>query len=441
LDVAIQFNEALSMKSTLVCIAVFFGTSSLLLAQLDFEGPPIHYGAEPSRDRVARLLENLEQKKIELKEDERWGFLPALLNALDIPQESQTLVFSKTSFQLHKIGPDRPRAVYFNDDTYVGWVRNSGMLELGAVDDKQGAVFYTLDLNEHAEPRIARDQGQCLICHANQRTQAVPGFLVRSVYSNPAGHFVSGTPAFVTDHSSPFQQRWGGWYVTGKHGDMPHLGNQVVKDESLQGWLDPKAGSNWLELPKEILPDEYLQPSSDIVALMVLEHQTQMHNLLTRASFEARTAAYQDSGINKALDRPIDFQSESTERRIASVCEKLVRYLLMADEFELSSPIEGSSRYAVQFSRRGPKDSQGRSLYALDLQTRLFRYPCSFLIYSEAFDAMPEVIHQAVGKRLNEILLADETVNGFERLSSDDRTAIAGIVKDTKADYWKKYVE
>ncbi len=435
------------MKNRLSLIAVVFCFLSLwtapsLVAQLDFEGPPINYGTEPSRDRVARLMEALEQGKIELKVDEGWGYLPALLDALEIPRESQTLVFSKTSFQLHKIGPDRPRAIYFNDDTYVGWVRNSRMLELGAADGEQGAVFYTLESSDHvAKPRVVRDQGQCLICHANQRTQAVPGFLVRSVYSNTAGHFVSGTPAYVTDHSSPFQQRWGGWYVTGKHGDMPHLGNLVVKDESLPGWLDPKAGLNRNELPENILPSEYLQPSSDIVALMVLEHQAQMHNLITRASFEARTAAYQDAGINKALERPIDFQSESTERRIASVSEKLVRYMLMADEFDLSSPVEGSSQFSDLFSRRGLKDVQGRSLYELDLQKRLFRYPCSFLIYSETFDAMPEVIHRTVGKRLKEILLAKETLNGFERLSSDDRAAIAGILKETKADYWKKYVE
>ncbi len=434
------------MENSLARFAAVFCISSLylvptLLAQLDFEGPPIHYGAESSRDRVARLSEALESGEIQLEEDDRWGLLPALLEALEIPRESQTLVFSKTSFQLHKIGPDRPRAIYFNDDTYVGWVRNSPMLELGAADDNQGAVFYTLESTELTKPRVVRDQGQCLICHANQRTQAVPGFLVRSVYSNPVGHFVSGTPAYVTDHSSPFQQRWGGWYVTGSHGDMPHLGNLVCKDESLPGWLDPKAGLNRSQLPDDILPREYLQPSSDIVALMVLEHQSQMHNVITRASFEARTAAYQDAGINKALDRPSDFRSESTERRIANVSEKLIRYMLMADEFDLTSPVVGSSQYAEHFSNRGPKDSQGRSLYEFDLKTRLFRYPCSYLIYSSTFDAMPDVIQQTVGRRLHEILLADDSVEGYERLSTEDRAAIAGILKETKSDFWKKFVE
>ncbi|MDZ4852547.1 MAG: hypothetical protein SGI77_24930 [Pirellulaceae bacterium] len=410
------------------------------LGQMDFEGPPIRYGEQASRDRVAMLAEALDKGAIRLEEDEQLGLLPSLLKALAIPPESQTLVFSKTSFQLHKIGPDRPRAVYFNDDTYVGWVRDSRLLELGAVDNDQGAVFYSMDTPLHGSPRIVRDQGQCLICHANQRTQAVPGFLVRSVYSNPVGHFVSGTPAYVTDHTSPFSERWGGWYVTGKHGEMPHLGNSVCVDESLPGWIDPKAGLNQTQLPDEVSPSEYYAQSSDIVALMVLEHQTQMHNFITRASFEARTAAYQDAGINKALERPEDYQSESTVRRIASVGEKLVRYLLMADEFELTSPVQGSSRFTEVFSKRGARDSQNRSLYALDLQRRLFKYPCSYLIYSKSFDALPHVVLEYVGQRLNEILLSDIAIEGYEKLSLEDRQAIVSILRETKADFWTKYV-
>lgn len=431
------------MKTFLFVQAIFIyvAIATVSLAQLDFEGPPIQYGSEPSHDRVARLAAALESGKTQLQDDERWGLLPALLEALEIPRESQTLVFSKTSFQLHKIGPDRPRAVYFNDDTYVGWVKHSKLLELGAADKDQGGVFYTLEASQLARPRLIRDQGQCLICHANQRTQAVPGFLVRSVYSNPVGHFVSGTPAYVTDHTSPFQQRWGGWYVTGSHGGMSHLGNVVCKDEALPGWLDPKEGLNQRSLPDDISPDEYLEPSSDIVALMVLEHQTQMHNFITRANFETRTAAFQDAGINKALERPKDFQSDSTVRRIASVSEKLVRYLLMADEFMLSSPVTGSSRFAKQFSGRGPHDSHGRSLYALDLKKRLFQYPCSYLIYSENFDALPDVVKVVVGRRLKEILMAEGDIEGYAKITEEDRQAIVGILKETKADFWDMYID
>jgi hypothetical protein len=408
--------------------------------QLEFEGPPIDYGKQPATDRVARLGTALESGGLALEPEGKFGLLPAVLKALDVPQDSQTLVFSKTSFQLHKISPGRPRALYFNDDVYVGWVQGSDLIELAAADKDQGAIFYTLEPNSEGKPRVLRDQGQCLICHASSRTQSVPGFLVRSVYSTPAGRFVTGTPTFVTDHSSPFQERWGGWYVTGQHGDMRHLGNVTCTDESKPGWIDPEVGANLSELPSRVRPASYLQPSSDLVALMVLEHQTQMHNWLTRAGFEARTAAFQDRGINEALGRPLDFESESTGRRIASIGEKLVRYLLMADEFQLTAPVSGSSSFAETFSQRGPKDAEGRSLYQLDLKTRLLKYPCSFLIYSEQFDALPDRVKSYIGARLHAILLGPEPVKGYDKLSVADRQAVAEILAETKGDFWRQFV-
>lgn len=408
--------------------------------QLEFEGPPVNYGEVPATDRVAELGKALESGSVALEEHDKFGFLPAVLKLLDIPQESQTLVFSKTSFQLHKISPGRPRALYFNDDVYVGWVQGSDVIELAAADKDQGAVLYTVEPDSEGKPRVLRDQGQCLICHASSRTQNVPGFLVRSVYTTPAGRFVSGTPAFVTDHSSPFEERWGGWYVTGKHGDMRHLGNVTCTDESKPGWLDVEAGANRTELPRRVRPTSYLKPTSDIVALMVLEHQTQMHNWFTRANFEARTALYQDRGINEALDRPLDYESESTGRRIASVGEKLVRYLLMVDEFQLTAPVSGTSGFAELFRERGPKDSEGRSLYQLDLNTRLFKYPCSFLIYSAQFDALPNRVKSYIGERLHAILLSEQPVKGYERLSPEDRKAVAQILAETRPEFWHEFV-
>ncbi len=409
-------------------------------AQLEFESAPIHYGKEFTSDRVAALGKRLESGELKLDRDAKHGYLPAVLKALQVPESSQTLVFSKTSFQLHKISPGRPRALYFNDDTYVGWVQGSDIIELGATDDKQGAVFYTLEPNSDDQPRVLRDQGQCLICHASSRTQGVPGFLVRSVYSTPAGRFVTGTPTYITDHTSPFEERWGGWYVTGKHGAMRHLGNVLCVDENRPGWIDPEEGDNLSVLPDRVRPSSYLQPTSDLVALMVLEHQTQMHNWLTRASYEARTAAYQDRGINEALGRPLDFESESTGRRIASIGEKLVRYMLMVDEFQLTSPVSGQSCFASEFSKRGPRDSKGRSMYELDLQKRLFKYPCSFLVYSEQFDQLPERMLTYIGERFGEVLLAEHPPKGFESLSDSDRHSIAEILADTKPEFWNKYV-
>jgi hypothetical protein len=424
----------------IIAIAFCCACAKPATAQLDFESAPIEYGKKPGRDRVAKLAEALESGKTTLTVDAKFGVLPSLLKELDISPESQTLVFSKTSFQIHKITPNRPRAIYFNDDTYAGWVRDSDILELAASDPEQGALFYTLDYSKKKATKIIRDQGQCLICHGTIRTQGVPGFLIRSVYAGPTGHIVSGTPTFVTDHTSPFEERWGGWYVTGKHGSLKHLGNVVCRDESMPGWIDKEIGQNNLTLPDSVTPAKYLRPSSDLVALMVMEHQTQVHNLMTRANFESRTAAHQDQAINQALERPEDFESETTQRRIAGVSEKLLKYLLMADEISLSSPISGSSNFAAEFSQRGPCDSRGRSLYQLDLQTRLFKYPCSFLIYSESFDALPERVKMRLGQRLRELLIERTNDAGFERLRQEDRAAIQEILAETKSAFWSNYV-
>ncbi len=186
--------------------------------------------------------------------------------------------------------------------------------------------------------------------------------------------------------------------------------------------------------------EDYLQHGSDIVALLVLEHQSQMHNLITRASFEARTAAHQDAGINEALNRPRDQASESTGRRIASVGEKLLRYMLLADEIELTDAVSSSSTFAQEFSARGPRDAKGRSLYELDLQKRLFRYPCSFLVYSESFDRLPDPVKIYLGKRLQAVLTAKTCDDEFAQLTLADRQAVAEILQSTKSEFWNRYV-
>ncbi len=299
------------------CVVWLVVTPAVAKAQLDFEGSPIQYGKTEVSDRVAKLASQIDSGQLKLESDSKFGLLPAVLKALDVKPSTQTLVFSKTSFQLHKISPGRPRALYFNDDTYVGWVQGSEVIELASSDKDQGAVFYTLEPDAEGKYRVLRDQGQCLICHGSSRTQGVPGYLVRSVYSTPAGRFVTGSPTYVTDHSSPFSERWGGWYVTGTHGDMRHLGNVTCIDERREGWLDVEEGDNLLQLPTRVKSESYLQPGSDLVALMVLEHQSQMHNWLTRANYETRTAQYQIVASTKHLAEPRI--TKASRRRDASL--------------------------------------------------------------------------------------------------------------------------
>jgi hypothetical protein len=401
-------------------------------AQLEFEHPPINYMETTPTGPVAELQADLAAGRKTLKFDEDRGYLVSLLKALGIPSSSQVLVNSKTSLQLHRISTRRPRALYFNDDTYVGWVQGGGVMEISTVDPKIGMVFYTLDQRENAHPELVRDRGQCLTCHASSRTMGIPGLLMRSVYVNGSGQPQYGSGTYDTTNASPFEQRWGGWYVTGTHGSMRHMGNAILQPQQQPDDLDLDAGANVTDLSGRFKIDPYLEPTSDIVSLMILQHQVEVHNLLTLANFETRVALQSNAVMNEALERDSDLLSESTQRRIASVTEKLLRGMLMSGEYVLTSPVRGDEKFAEMFQKQGPRDRQGRSLRELDLETRLFKYPFSYLISTSTFDALPAEARQQFCRRLQEILDGRDTSGHYAHLTAADRTNIRGILQDIK---------
>ena len=422
-------------RGLLAALAASMLLSISAYAQDSFELPPIDYQNAPVSDPIARLQQQIDSGEVELQYDDKHGYLPAVLDKLGIPNSSQTLVFSQTSFQLRKISPRRPRAVYFNDSAYVGWVQFGNVLELAAVDPQQGSIFYTLDQDPVAKPQFVRDRGQCMACHASSRTQDVPGLLVRSVFTNRSGVPQLGSRTFTTDHTSPFSERWGGWYVTGSHGDQRHMGNAFLEDKSESEKIDREAGANLTDLSSLCDVSRYLTPHSDMVSLMVLEHQTQTQNAIIRAGFEARTAEYQDQEMNRALDRPADYRSETTQRRIAAVGDNLLKHLLLVDEYQLTSPVQGTSTFASDFAQVAIRDQQGRSLRDLDLQRRLFKYPCSFLIYSASFDSLPQPVKSHVFRGLHRVLSGEDVSQDFAHLSLDDRRAIFEILVETKPEF------
>lgn len=429
-----------AVASLLLAIFAVGPTCRTALGQSFFEQEPINYHTAPVNDPVARLQKAIAQGKLKLAFDEQHGYLKSVLESLEISPSSQMLVFSKTSFQRKRISPSNPRALYFNDDVYVGWVQDGTVIEVSSVDARQGTIFYTLAQQESASPRFERDRGDCLSCHATSRTRDVPGSLVRSVYPSPTGlpHFDAGT--FRTNHSSPFAERWGGWYVTGTHGAQRHMGNAIASDKKNQEKLDKETHANLKELSGLLDTSPYLTPHSDIVALMVLEHQTDMHNLITRANYDTRRALRDAKVLNEMLNEPADYISPSIRRRIANAGEKLLKYMLFVDEAELTDAIQGTSAFAAEFSSLDPRDSRGRSLRQFDLERRLFKYPCSYLIYSDAFDGLPEQVKHHVYDRLREILTNKDTGEDFLHLSPADRKAILDILQETKPDlagYWK----
>jgi hypothetical protein len=408
--------------------------------EIPFEREPINYLTAPVHDPVAQLQARLAAGKATLRHDDRQGYLRSVLERLGVPISSQVLVFSKTSFQRSRIAPESPRALYFNDDVYVGFVQGGEVLEFSAVDPDLGATFYLLEQAQTPAPTFLRQTHDCLQCHASGKTLDVPGHMVRSVYPEETGQPAFNAGTFSTSHESPMSERWGGWYVTGTHGKQTHMGNVLVTDRAAPEKLDFKAGANITDLATRFDTSAYLAPASDIVALMVLEHQVKLHNLITLANYQTRIALHYSRAINKALGEPEDQISETTARRFQGPAEDLIKYMLFVDEAELSEPIRGTTGFAKDFAARGPRDRQGRSLRDLNLKTRLLEYPCSYLIYSRAFDALPRPVKEHVYRRLWEVLTEKDQSPAFARRTSAERKAILQILRETKQglpDYWK----
>jgi len=371
-------------------IFVLLATTPAALAQtyadnIPLDHPAIHYSTGPFDNPVARLQSQLESGKHLDFAEAGPGYLPSLLQHLGVNIDSQALVFSKTSFQSQKISPRNPRAIYFADDVAIGYVRGGDVLELAALDSAQGIVFYTLAAVKTDRPRLTRRE-DCLKCHQGPATLGVPGIFVGSVYPGPSG-LPERSGAIITDHRTSFADRWGGWYVNALRGEQPDRANAVAPDPE-----EPQKLEILPSLFKTFNPTGYLSAVSDIVALMTFEHQTQMTNLMIRLAWQSRIGNSQPQ------------------------LDALVDYMLFTDEVPLKEPIRGVSTFTESFPKRGPRDRQGRSLRDFDLQTRLFRYPLSYMIYSPSFDALPEPIRVRI----------------YQRISARGSRAVMEILRDTK---------
>ncbi|MCH7748010.1 MAG: hypothetical protein IH939_07925 [Acidobacteria bacterium] len=386
--------------------------------------PAIRYSDGPRHDVVTALGRAVQAGEVVLAFEPTTGYLHAVLEALDVPVESQLTVFSKTSFQAHRINPENPRAIYFNDTVAVGWVRGGEVLEVASLDPTQGVLFFSIDQTPTDRPEIRRND-QCLACHLAWDTLAVPGLLTFSTLPMPDDPNAYAV-GWVTDHRSPLAERWGSWYVTGAPPSVRHLGNTTDPIEYVPGAsLDPAPALDTLEGLFDLTG--YPTPYSDLVALLVLEHRTHMTNLLVRMGWETRVADYEDTRAGQPPDSVAAAGIEDT-------AVEFVDYLLFVDEAPLPPGIRSTSGFGELFSAQGPFDRRDRSLHQLDLDGRLLRYPCSFLIYTDAFDALPERAKDAVYRRMWEVLSGQATADRYTRLTLDDRRAVVEILRDTKPD-------
>jgi hypothetical protein len=398
-------------------MAVILCTSvrAQFMEPLDFAHPAIAYGSPMGTDRVAALNTRLRRGDVSLRMERGTGYLRSLLAALDIPIDSQIVVFSKTSLQSARISPANPRAIYFSDSAAVAWVPG-GFIEVAAHDPRQGGVFYMLPQVESATPQLTRDNG-CLQCHySTGATLGIPGFLSRSIPTAADGTLLPWLGNATPDHRTPLDERWGGWFVTGRGASRTHLGNATVDDRRAQELPASRRGTWLADLSARVGSGALLTAHSDAVALLVFNHQVHLMNLLTRAGWEARIAEH--DGAPRG------------ERLRATVFE-LVDYLVFVDEAPIGG-VEGSTGFAASFTARGPRDSRGRSLRDLDLGRHLLRYPCSYLIYSDAFDALPAAAKDAVYRRLWDVLSGQDQGSKYAGLSAASRQAAIEILRDTK---------
>jgi hypothetical protein len=397
-----------------------------------FDDPAIGYRTTPLDNIVVDVNRRLQDGSLHFAFDSSSGFLKSAIDALQLPVDSQLLVFSRTSLQAKRINDQNPRALYFSDRVAMGWVRGGDVLEVAAHDATAGIVFYTLDQRDDAgEPPQFKRAYICLGCHVAGDTLGVPGLLMFSTTRPEQSRPYSGIPQHI-DQGAPLTQRFGGWFVTGSAGSVAHMGNNAPA-------LDGRSSHELANTEGLFDANGYQAQTSDIVAHLVLTHQAGMTNLLTRAGWEARAS---DPLVAPASDPGSDPASRVTRERQASidavmagVAGEVVDELLFIDEAKLAEPVHGGSGFAERFSSRGPRDRKGRSLYELDLNRRLMKYPCSYLIYSSAFDALPALVKEPIYRRMWQVLSGQERDARYTTaLSLADRQAIVEILRDTKKD-------
>ncbi len=387
--------------------------------------PGVNYASAPLTDRVTRLMADIESGKLDLVYDaEGRGYLDSLLEALDIDPSSQALVFSKTALKTRFVTAATPRAIYFNDDTYIAFIQNSRSLEISSMDPNLGPVFMVFS-QDPQDPVVEREMNRCLRCHDSYSMTGggVPRFLLSSVLANEKGEIVTHEVSIITDTSTPLNRRWGGFYVSGSHGGQDIMGNFVIDDLAKLRNLDLSVNGNKADLSEFLDTSPYISSGSDIVALLVLEHQIEVQNKLSRLNFESRTRIYQ--------------HGEISDTELEEFVNPLVESLFMLHEVPLTDVVTGSSGFTDYFQSLGPKDSEGRSLRELDLRNRTFKYPLSYLIYSDAIAALPEKVKSFLYKKIRLVLAGEAGDEVFGALSERDREAITAILRDTKPEIFQ----
>lgn len=421
---------------SIILLALAIGLRASARDSETYELPPFSYSATQPRDAISRLQARLASGELKLAGSDR-DIVRALLRELGIPIESQVVVFSKTSFQRQIINPDHPRAIYFSDDCYVGWVPG-GLVEITSWDPLLGPIFYSLDpavARTNAARAFVRDN-DCLRCHGGAFVRGIPGVFVRSLFPDANGEPLLRHGSEVVDFRTPFTNRWGGWYVTGKHGSALHRGNVIAREKNDELVVDLKRGANVQDLAGHFETTRYLTNTSDIVALLVLEHQTAMQNTITRAALNCRRMLDYQRNLQRELKETVteEIKYDSVRSVFDSSAKELVDDLLFQGEAELPVGLHGSPGFQSAFAGGARRTKEGSSLKEFSLAGHLFKNRCSYQIYSAAFLALPAQLKQRVYERLARILKADAPEPRYAYLPADERRRIAAILRETHSE-------
>jgi hypothetical protein len=410
-------RKALVSRTIAILTAASVVAASDHPAYHDIDQPPHNYEQRSPRDRFTRLTSGFESGEIALDRSSEKAFVVSVLKALEIPASSQMLVFSTTSLQLSLISPANPRALYFNDDVYLGYVPG-GRIEIVSLDPELGGIFYIFDIPKDAQPVRIERSARCMNCHAAEETGHVPGLVLKSVVPGPRGGSLTAYRVEQTGHAVPFAERFGGWHVTGRHAITNHWGN-------LTGRF---ADGTLIKIPNP--PGErfdfgiYPVATSDVLPQLLLEHQAGFVNRVVEAGYRARTALHVSNGqLIAAQSAELDAQADV-----------ITRYALFADEAALPpGGVEGDAAYRADFLRTR-REVGGLSLKDFDLRTRLFKHRCSYMIYGPVFSGLPMEMKRRVYARLRAALSLAEADREYAYLPVAEKKTIRSILKATLAD-------
>lgn len=380
--------------------------------------PAHEYHTRELNDPFTRMMADFESGKRQLDKRSGKAFIASLLEHLDVPASSQLLVFSRTSLQTRKISGSNPRAMYFNEDVYVGYIPG-GKVEIISLDPELGGIFYIFDIPKGDELPVIERSGRCMNCHAVAETRRIPGLSTRSVIPGSNwGKLVAFRDKEI-GHQIPLSDRFGGWHVTGDPGVSDHKGNLI--GEKVGGKIETEV----LMPGTEFDWSSYLTESSDILPHLILEHQSGFVNLVLEATYRARTYQHIGKGKIKAEHAAV----------LQGLAGELVRYLLFADEAKLpAGGIRVDPQYREDFLADRREAANGLSLKDLDLETRLFKHRCSYLIYSDVFEATSDLFKQQVYESLGEAISTEKRDPDFAYLPDAEKKAIRDILRETLSD-------